>query len=324
MPYQKIRIEQSNRANHSVLFVANRERLATATGVIFIDTSRMIAMHLVGQSMHLLEYDSNDFSSKQIDCIDTVFNGEPTISDLLDFDGSETVLASNFRACSGTLYKVNGNKLVHFRDLPLPEGSGRCHGARFYDQRTACLTTDANKLFFIDVSSAEVVTEIDTPFYIKDLCFVDDQIVVAAFALGAPNHQEASSYASGLLYLSLNVARSELIVIDTIFLRPCAFDAICIDKNTGRLYVTDQFGDRLIVAEVRDKKLAIVGEIGGFNFPHGIGIDGNTMAVTNYGDSTVSILNIKDAKPLVFRGKVSKQKPYRKGDLKRWIKRSIK
>ena len=324
MDFQKLHIDQPNRANIPAYHVANNERLATPTGVVFLGNNQLVVIHLAGQSMHLFEYNPQDYCPKQIDIIDTVYNGKLTITDLIDFDGTETILTSNFNDGSGSLYRVKNNKLSFIKDLPLPEDSGKCHGGRFYNESIACLTTNANKVFFLDISSSSVVAKFDMPYYIKDICFLNSDFAVAAFALGSPTVSEEDPYASGLLYFSLNLANLELSIIDKLFLSPCAFDAICVDSNTNLFYVTDQNGDRLIVAEIIRERINIVGEICGFDFPHGVDVNEGKMAITNYGNSTFSIFDIGDAQLSAFSGKSSKHKPYRKGDMAKLLKYHIR
>lgn len=320
MKFHKIHIDQANRAGKPTYYVASNVRLATATGVVFVGNDQLVVTHLVGQSMHLLEYNSENYCTSQIAGIDTVFGGQLTITDLIDYDGHEHLLTSNFDDCSGSLYKIINSKLSYIKDLPLPEGSGNCHGARFYDKNIACLTTNSNKLFFMDIPSSTIIAEFDMPYHLKDICFFDSNCAVAPFALSSPTPSIASSYASGLLYFSLDLTKLKLELIHKTFLSPCAFDAICVDRQTGRLYITDQHGDRLIIAEVSHGKIQIIGEITGFDFPHGIDINGRHMAVTNYGDSSVSVVEIGDVRVSSFTGTLARRKPYRKADVKKLLR----
>lgn len=66
----------------------------------------------------------------------------------------------------------------------------------------------------------------------------------------------------------------------------CHFD--CIVAHDDRLYVTDQFNNLVKIYDSSD--LMQIGELSGFDFPHGLDINHGMMAVTNYGSNTIDIM----------------------------------
>ena len=165
-------------------------------------------------------------------------------------------------------------------------------------------------MFFINIKTDAVVSKLEMPFHIKDVCFIDKTTMLAAFATKSPSKVINSTYASGLLYLSFDLQNSSFSVLDRLFLRPCAFDALCFDKVKGRFYVTDQVGDRVIIVEIKKAKISVIGEYIGFDFPHGIDLIKNTLAITNYGDSSIIFIDTNSSAIKPSTGLISRIRPY--------------
>lgn len=310
-----IYIDEPNRADKARYFVGDRDRLATMTSVCFIDECRIVATHLVGETMHSIEYNLEQKRYRLIDAIETSYNNRATITDLIDYDGENKILTSNFDDRSGSLYSLEGSKLRYIKDLPLPNTAGNCHGARFYNSDIACLTTNHNDIYFIDIKTCSIISKLEMPFHIKDVCFIDSTKMIACFTLKSPTAQKMPTYASGLLYFSFDVANSSYSVIDRWFLRPCAFDALCFDRNSGKLYITDQWGDRVIVIELRDDRIAIIGEYGGFSFPHGVDVREGKLAVTNYGSSSIVFIDTLSSPVMPSTALITRRRHYTKREI---------
>tara|TARA_B110000908_G_scaffold111054_1_gene130263 strand:- start:1782 stop:2783 length:1002 start_codon:yes stop_codon:yes gene_type:complete len=311
-----IHIDEPNRADKAKYFVGGKERLATMTSVFFIDDSRVVAAHLVGETMHLIECNPEQKSHRFIDTIDTTYNEHGTITDLIDYDGNNKILTSNFDDRSGSLYSLEGSKLRYLKDIPLPITAGNCHGARFYTSDIACLSTNQNDIYFVDIKTCSVISKLEMPYQIKDFCFIDSSTMVAAFAIKSPSSGKMPAYASGLLYFSFDLEDSSYKLIDRWFLKPCAFDALCFDKDSGKIYITDQYGDRVVVIEIKEGSIDIVGEYEGFDFPHGIDVREGLLAVTNYGDSTIEFMDTSSSLVTPITGWASRRWHYTLREIK--------
>lgn len=311
----KIYIEEINSAGKPNYFVGDRTRLATMTSVAFSSSNVMVVAHLVGEKLLVLDV---DYASESFTCLDsqaTTFSGEPTITDLLDYDGKNRLLTSNFDAGSGTLYSLVNNRLQHLKDISLPEGSGNCHGARFYDRDIICLSTNRNYMFFVEIDSGQMFAQLKLPYHIKDFVVISENHIVACFAVKSPDSEVKPTYASGLLNLQVDLKKSDFRILHQWFFRPAAFDAICRDQESGRFYITDQFGDRLLVVALQEDKFSILGELDGFDFPHGVDVGQNLLAVTNYGDSSVDILSLDDLQLKPVSGISQYRRPVTSGDI---------
>jgi hypothetical protein len=63
------------------------------------------------------------------------------------------------------------------------------------------------------------------------------------------------------------------------------FDAGLVYKD--KLYITDQYNNYVLV--LTPNSLETVAKLGGYEFPHGIDIRRDLIAITNYGTSSLSL-----------------------------------
>jgi hypothetical protein len=286
------------------------------TSVCYAKEEHLITAHYSGAKMLNVEYnfplEAHEIKSE----VDTTFDSKLTVTDLIDFDGNNLLLTSNFDARSGSLYGLKGTELYHIKDYPLPQDGGNCHGARFYDDKTICLTTNAHFLFFIDIESSLIIAKIPTPYFMKDICFIDSNKILAPFAVRSPSKNQQPTYSSGLLYASIDLTNCSCQIIHKLFFMPAAFDAICYERNKGVFYITDQGGDRIIVANIHNKKIQIAGEYKGFDFPHGIDVKDNMIVYTNYGNSMIGFKDTNTEPLFPISGLTSRWRPYTRQELK--------
>ena len=66
-------------------------------------------------------------------------------------------------------------------------------------------------------------------------------------------------------------------------------DSLAVTGN--EVYITIQSDDLLVHVTNQNGKLIRREDVTGFNFPHGIESRGSKIAVTNYGDNTVRVVN---------------------------------
>ena len=105
-----IKLTDSNRSIYGPLYINNIQRLATATSIKFIDENHLCVSNLVGKYLNLYHIDFNTNTYNILDTIDTTYNGELVITDLLDYDQNNTLITSNFDKGTQTLYKIINNK----------------------------------------------------------------------------------------------------------------------------------------------------------------------------------------------------------------------
>lgn len=303
-------IEEPNRAKKSTFYVGANSRLATLTGVCFTSPNHLVTAHLTGECLHCIEFDFDEKKSRVLSTIESSFDGANTVVDLIKFDGSKRIIVSNFDACSATLYELSDSKIKHLKDISLPDGTGNCHGASFFKEEIVCLSTNKNYLFFINIFTDEILAEFKLPHHIKDICTYRQNELLLCFAIESPSRKIKPTYGSGIYYVYVDLEKNKLNIIDKHYFWPAAFDAICIEKSTNAVYVTDQYGCRVISFTILKGKIAPLGEYRGFDFPHGIDINQSILAITNYGNSSLDLLNIEKTSLESISGKHSRYRKF--------------
>jgi hypothetical protein len=315
----KILVDEPNRAKKPRYFLGNTTRLATMTSVRFIDDSTLVACHLVGEKMLAYKFDAKEESYRVICSIPTCYNSMPTITDLLDYDGKRFLVASNFDGRSGSLYSFENGRLAFEKDLVLPENTGNCHAARFLGAATICLGTNTNELFFLDCPAGSIISRLQLPFHPKDFCFLPDNLMMVLFAIRSPSKSAKPVFASGLQLLRLEAGLKGYTVLRTHYFKPAAFDAIIQDQETGIFYFTDQHSDRVILARLNGIKIDVMGELRGFDFPHGVDVNEHYLAVTNYGDSSIDFIEKSQMHVLPINGYSGRLRPYTASELEQSV-----
>lgn len=285
--HMRILVDVPNRGQRARYFLGDNDRLATATSCVWVAPDRLVAAHLAGQAMALYAVDFAAGRAEELHRIDTTHMGQPACTDLMDFDGRDHLLVSNFDQGTASSYRLAEDRLIHELDFPLMGKGFHCHGARFFRDGMSCITTEQTPFFVCANDTGRPIARFDLGLHLKDLLFLPGDRAIGAFALGAPHPSVSSPYCSGLVLFKINLGAGRASILDRIDIFPCAFDAIVHDPVSDRLLITDQFGNRVVVASLRAGRLQVEGQINGYDFPHGIDIAHGVLAVTNYGNSEV-------------------------------------
>lgn len=297
-PSLTIPLVAPNRSGDADHFVANRKRLATATAVRFLDDHHLVASHLVGQRLYRVRFDFDARSFAIEDEIPTTFQGQPTITDLLDFDGRDRIATSDFRAFAVSLYRIREGGLVHERDLPIPDGAeGNCHGIHFVppdgDVICATCTRDDRYVYFLSTSTGEILYRFnDGEWMAKDVCFIDPERLIVLASDGRPTRKNRSRYRSKATLIRIDVAGQRHETVSELIMPACHVDG-CVYAD-GSLYFTDGVSDCIRVCRVEDDRISLERSLPGYSFPHGVDVlpSAGLLAVTNYGTSDVVLTRI--------------------------------
>lgn len=293
-----IKLPSLNRSEYGPLYINNIKRLAQSTSVKFIDNNRLCTTHLVGMYMHLYEFDYNNKTSKLLDHIDTIYNNEICITDLIDYKDN-LLVTSNFDKGTQTIYKLENNKLSLYKYIPdFHNGQQYCHGVKFYNFRQNTICTSYNKIpmvLFIDYVTDEILYEIN---YLpnhrpKDISFINkNKMLIYYTTSNVIDKISQNSYKSQIVYVNIDIDNKSHTIIDTYDISNCHGD--CIIFNNGVIFVNNQIGDNVMTYYIKDNKICFIESIEVFNKPHGIDVnyDKKIMAVTNYGDNTIKIIDI--------------------------------
>jgi hypothetical protein len=295
-----IRIDAPNRSVHGPLFVAGRKRLATVTAVRFLSHERLLATHLVGKRLYLIRYDLAA-RTHTVECeVPTTFGGDEVVTELVDFDGRELVATSSFSPPSVTLYRLEGTRLTHFRDLPIPDpDADGCHGVKFVPGRDVVCATCTNKerqIYFLSTTTGEILYQFgDGAWRPKDVSFVDDGRMVVISSSGNPGLRASREYRSKISLLAFDLQRRRHTYLAEVQLDRSHVDS-CVHQD-GRVYFssTDRRGDCVRVGRVGPDRIVVDTRLSnGYSFPHGVDVlpGAKLLAVTNYGTSDIVITRL--------------------------------
>ena len=286
----EIQLENLQQPDWHALYVGARPRYATATSVRLLDAHTLICCSLLARKIYLIRFDLASKSFSVLDSADTVYDGSTTQTDLCDIDGLGRVVTSNCEDGNMSLYRIEGDKIRHERDLATGLTGNFCHGARFCgpDKVVAtALREPCRGAHFYEVSTLRKLLYVRTPRLAKDLCFLPDGRAVLATTDSAPSSAASSGgAASELLVARVDLKRGTYDVTGR-----QTYDVGQIDSVVyygAHLYVSDSHGGRVLVVD--PSTLRVVEEVGGYDFPHGVDVNYGVLAVACYGTNTIHLM----------------------------------
>ena len=297
-----IPLPELNQSGINPLYSGNIKRLATATGVKIIDSNYFLVTNSVGQRMYLFYFNLPTKEYNIVDQIDTTYNNKKVASELIDYNEKDLVAISNFTSGSQTLYKLKNYKLSHFKDLPkyMTRNKGS-HGIGFVPKTHILGSTYLSpcEISFMDYEKNANIYHINfEPFYApKDIFFIDENHMLVIYTTGKIlNYSKENSYTSKVVYYEIDLIKKTHKIID-IFQIPGDSHTDSIVFHQGVIFVGNQRQNTVEVMLLDDNKISYLTSIEGFNLPHAVDIEpiNNLLLVTNYGDNSVSIIEIPDA-----------------------------
>src|SRR5271155_2951028 len=262
MQVRIIHWEEPNRRNTPPMHIAARgDRFSTLTGVSWIDTFRFVVNHRSGLRVALFDtrvgnapvavesipHLTDDIAAKQID------------------EKTWEVAVSGCWDCAYSIYRLT------IKDHPKCEliftnariDKTFCHRVAYDSEGRLCLAFSTGENPCIEIGSQ--TWSLPRPWGARDVC--SDEKTGQLFAVAVSKTPALSSYdqtATTLwLYESEKNAWKTIANIEDMH-----SDACQIDK--GRIWLSDQLGDRVLGIDLNGKKPPIVikGEL--FDFPHGL------------------------------------------------------
>jgi len=290
-----IELEDVNRSEHGELYVGTRKRLASCTGVAFVDESRLLATSLVGKRMYLIRYDLATGDCEVEHEIATTFAGAEVTTDLLDFDGRDSILTSNCELNSMSRYRLDGAEIRFVEDVPIrDEAAGFCHGAAFSPSgEILCATCigGGRNVFLISGASGEVLYRFAHDDWVpRDTCFVSDERLVVVYSRGFPGAgPDELVRESKACLVGIDLSGGTHTFLGEALIPDCQAES-CV-HHEGRVFVTDQLSDSVVVCAIDGDAVTPTAELPGYNFPHGVDFlpELNLLAVTNYGDNSIAL-----------------------------------
>lgn len=267
------------------VFAGERDRWATATACCFVDDNIVLIAEFLDKKIYLADI------SNGLVILDTIKTDY--YPDLMDYKDGLIITSARIDAeqqGAVGIYQLNNNKLRFVKNIVFDD-LRQIHGVRIINLSTCIITCtmdgDQRGLFFLDITTENITKTLnDFKYYPKDIFLCSHGMLVASSS-SRPSALGKVKITDSVLYL---YSYDKLDKIDELEFYGQT-DCICFENGTG--YITLQGQDSLLHFELKNNKLINKGEIKGFNFPHGCALRNEKLIVTNYGDNSIDIINLK-------------------------------
>jgi len=275
------------------VYLEGRGRYATVTSVKLVDPETLVCASFLEKKLYLVRFDAKRNTSRILDAIATTHRGLPVETDLADVDpAGENVVLSNFHHGSFTQYRRDGDRLVHVRDLDFGLEASKVHGVKYLtaDVFAGTIGSRPTGVRFFDLARGKPMLHVDLPLKSQDVSFPSDREMVVLAVHGAPRRSRQMAYGSELVRVRFDLEAGTFAIGARRVFEDTHFDASVI--RDGRLWLTDQRNDCVKLFD--PASLEETGRIDGYDFPHGIDVGFDMLAVTNYGANTIDIRRLED------------------------------
>jgi hypothetical protein len=274
----------------STVFIGDRGRLSTATSVALLDKNTIACAHFSGKKLYVYRFDIKKQSYEIISSIDTSYNGESCKTDLMTSNVHGKIVTTNFFNHTCTMYQYDGKNVKHIRDLNYSAGEV-VHGVKFYKNDILAVTSRRHSagIHFFHVDDVNYNFIIQTPGKsVQDICFISDHRLVMISTTDSPKLKSNAMWSSVIDVIDFDLECCAATLVHSKEFSNVHLDNIVLYESN--LYITDQYGDSVIVYD--SSSFELIGRHTGFSFPHGIDVKHGMMAVTNYGRNSVEIRTI--------------------------------
>ncbi len=281
--------------------IKDKTRNSGLTSVNFVDDTRMICADFNDKLIYLTV-----LKNGALEIINThptvISDGSCVQTDLIDFQDN-LIVVSNFYQGSVGIYRLTDNEISFEQELDLNNYKG-LHGVRFIPGHPGLLWLAycgaKNKCHqIVDWQSKTVIHQIDTDQQCQDIAFINGYAVVFArtdhIKVGTASARILSKqwwmFATAYVYK----VPEDLRLTEPVFISRWKgkghLDAC--KAYDGEIYAANQYLDRVDVFSLSDDgRLSLSRSIEGMGMPHGLDVRNNKLAVTNYGDQTLRIMDL--------------------------------
>ncbi|HEX6834719.1 MAG TPA: hypothetical protein VF132_14365, partial [Rudaea sp.] len=288
-------------------YVKDRRRNSGLTSLRFVGGERFVCCDFNDKRMYMAEMAGAQV--RIVAAIPTVIqDGTPVQTDLLDFNGDDLLVTSNFYQGSQSLYALRGDTLTFVEELK-PNDFIRCHGVRFVpgyrDLLWVTYCGNENKcIAILDFRNRRVLHLLPMPEQMQDTAFLGEY----ALAPARTDHIRVKAPYGGAMYATVylfrmpaDLYRDPPQLIDT-WRGEGHLDAM--KEYGGEAYSANQYTDCVDVFGVSaDARIEHRRSLPGFSMPHGLDVRGDgLLAVTNYMDNSLRLVDLaarlKQAPPM--------------------------
>ena len=285
--------------------VRDRVRSSGLTSVRFVEDDLLVAADFASKKAYLVKISDGEMTI--LDSHDTVISdGTPVETDLMDYRDGEFIV-SNFYQGTFSRFDITAGR-IRFAGEVKADSPPNMHGLRYIPghPQLVWLTYCNNKRpchRIVELESGRVLHHFDTDQQCQDIAFMDGHAVVFArtdhITKGdkpAPKGSRKNiMFATAYVYALPDNLASQPPRLVSRWKGEGHLDA---SKETadGRILCANQYLDRIDEFRLgHDGTLILTGVFDGFGLPHGLDVRGSSVAVTNYGDQTLRILDLTGA-----------------------------
>lgn len=280
--------------------IRDKTRCSGLTSVRFLEDRLLVLCDFNERNAYLAELTNDGVAV--LDTHPTIISdGSAVETDLLDSSGNQFAV-TNFYQGSISFYEVSDRKIRFLRELNHNEFRN-LHGVRYLpsDPNLLWLTYcgNQNKCHqIIDSRDGTVLHHFDTDQQCQDVAFLGDKAVVFArtdhIRGGARKagffSRKRIMFATAYVYQLSSSMKEPPRLVDR-WRGEGHLDA-CKEYD-GLIYAANQYLDRIDVFGIDEKqKLSLKHSIPGVAMPHGLDVRNNLLAVTNYTDSSLRLLQL--------------------------------
>lgn len=284
------------------VYIADRPRYAPLTSLRFVAPDRLVCGDFMNRILLLVQLRADGGYDVLYERPSVDLEGHHVSTDLMDFDGVDRIITSNFEPGTQSIYRLVEDRIEFEREIVSDDRPMQCHGVRFvpHDPSLIVATFNAKKdpsLYVIDRETGDTVQRIRLAAQPQDAAFLGPWLLVPARTDHISHNGKAREAIAATMYLfrlpaDLRTSAPEL--VDT-WHGAGHLDATAV--YGGQVYIANQYLDRVdVFAVTQQGRVVLQRSLAGFDFPHGLDVraDGQ-LAVTNYGDNSIRLQSLEEA-----------------------------
>jgi hypothetical protein len=278
----EIQLDNENHFNVQMKYVGDKNRLASATDVKFIDDNTLLCASFSG--CYLLIYDLN--KSTCIEKIYTYVKNKKSMIDLIHLYNGKIYVTHFLNKCIG-IYLLQNNKII-FDSVISTELYGTPHGIFFNDDMVIYTTVNTSSIILNNQKIYQHVNKSQ----IQSVSFYNNKIIACGTYARVESFSNKNKMKSFIIELIKN---NDGTYLSKCFeYNNCRFDGMCIYEN--KLFVCDQYNDRIMIFEIHTVAESLcfdlINTVNDVSFCHGCDFYNNKLAVACYGTCSIKIFDM--------------------------------
>lgn len=280
----QIEWQEPNRLKLDPLYIANRgSRASTVTGVVWLGDNLVVANHRDGMRVALFDVSTGGMLAHA---------AVPHLNDSCDArvvaPGVWEIVLSGCWEAAFSIYRLSLNGAPRFDLIRTHWFNNRsfCHGATWSSDGKVWLSFMTGRDPRIEIFPRGKIWRLPSPWGSRGICFDGGSEEVWCVA-NSNTPKKTSFERTGMTIFRKRPLEEEW----ESFFSIEQVHGDCVVLHKGRLWVNDQYGDRLLRVDAEGKAEFFGSDM--LSFPHALAISGNSiLAVTNYGSSDIVFFDL--------------------------------